>query len=171
MADTKKDKTEKSAPAEFKHDLSSAEMVKSYVISLAIALPSIGLTYYLAYLNRNWPAAHVIFAGILIVSIVNFVALAALEEYRSRIGSFTVPVLVAASAVVLLILLLTAVNRFVPAIGYQWVFPAVLFVIVFKYLALFREKNLALKFYLAVNIIALAALWGMGIHGKIALPF
>lgn len=162
---------EKGKEPEFRHDLTNAEMVKSYVISLLIAVPCVALTYYLAYINRAWPGPHVIFGVILFVSVVNFVALAALEEYRSRLGSFTVPTLIAASAIVILIVLLAAINRFVPFIGYQWAFPIIFFVIVFKYLALFRESNLALKFYLAMNIIALAALWGMGMHGKIALPF
>lgn len=172
---TAKSKKTKPAPkpdeAEFKHDLTNSDMVKSYAISLLISLPCLGVTYFLAYMNRAWPAAHMIFATILFVSVINFVALAALEEYRSRIGSFTVPTLVAASALILLILILTAINRFVPQIGYQWAFPVIAFVIIFKYLALFKEDNLALKFYLAVNIIALAALWGMGTHGKIAVPF
>lgn len=170
MTDTPKETPKKTEP-EFKHDLTNTEMVKSYVISLAISLPCFGITYYLAYLNRAWPAAHVIFAAILCVSLINFVALAALEEYRSRIGSFTVPVLVAASALVLLVFILSAVNRFVPQIGCQWAFPIIAFVIVFKYLALFKEKNLALKFYLAMNIIVLATLWGLGEHGKIVMPF
>lgn len=167
----KKKKTKAGSVTEFKHDLTNADMVKSYAISLVISLPCLGITYYLAYLNRAWPSAHIIFAGILFVSVINFVALAALEEYRSRIGSFTVPTLVAASAIVLLVLLLSAVSRFVPFIGYNWAFPIVFFIIIFKYLALFKEDNLALKFYLAVNIIALAALWGMGTNGKIVLPF
>lgn len=168
MTDQKEPQNDRKEPA---HDLSNADMVKSYAISLLISLPCLGATFFLAYFNQDWPEARIIFSVILFVSVINFVALSVLEEYRSRIGSFTVPVLVAASGVVLLIMLLSAVNRFVPAIGYRWSFPIVLFVIVFKYLAMFREKNLALKFYLAVNIIALAALLGMGAHNKIALPF
>lgn len=161
----------KPSSEERKPDMSSTELLKSYVISLAISLPCIGITWFLADVNTSWPAAHIIFAAILVVSLVNFVALVALEEYRSRLGSFTVPALIAAMTIVLLIVIILGVGRYVPGLGYRWMFPLILFVIVFKYLALFREKNLALKFYLAVNIIALAALWGLGEHGKIALPF
>lgn len=169
MTDLKEPQKDQKEPVP--HDLSNAEMMKSYVISLLISLPCVAATCFLAYFNQDWPEARIIFSVILFVSVINFVAISVLEEYRSRLGSFTVPVLLAASALVLLVVLLSAVNRFVPAIGYSWSFPIVLFVIVFKYLAMFREKNLALKFYLAVNIIALAALLGMGTHNKIALPF
>lgn len=162
---------EPASPDNRKPDLSSAELVKSYVISLVISIPCIGITYFLANVNTDWPMAHGIFGIIMLVSVVNFVALVALEEYRSKLGSFTIPAMIAATFIVLLIVVIVAISRYVPSLHYQWLFPVIFFVIAFKYLAMFREKNLALKFYLAVNIIALAALWGLGIQGKISLPF
>lgn len=154
-----------------KPDMNSEELMKSYVISLVIAIPCVALTYFLARVNKDWPMSQAICGIIMLVSVVNFVALVALEEYRSRLGAFTMPAIIAATFIVLLIVVFAAINRYVPSLQYQWMFPVIFFVIAFKYLAMFREKNLALKFYLAVNVIALAALWGLGIQGKISLPF
>jgi hypothetical protein len=81
------------------------------------------------------------------------------------------PALLATCGLVLLFALISGVNRFYPEVGYHWLFPIVALLITFKYLAMFKERNLALKFYLAINIIALAALWGLGKADKIALPF
>lgn len=162
---------DKPSPPEQKHDLSSAELVKSYVYSLLISLPSLAITIYLTQFRVEWWSVQVVLSMILFVSIVNFIALVTLEEYRSRLGTFTIPVLLAACGLILLFALIGGVNRFYPGVGYHWLFPIVALVIVFKYLAMFKEKNLALKFYLAINIIALAALWGLGKADKIALPF
>ncbi len=162
---------DKTPPPEPMRDLSSAELVKSYVVSLGISLPSLALTIYFTQFRVDWWSPQVVLSMVLFVSIINFIALVTLEEYRSRLGSFTIPVLLAACGLILLFALIGGVNRFYPGVGYHWLFPIVALVIVFKYLAMFKEKNLALKFYLAINIIALAALWGLGKSDQLALPF
>jgi cation transport ATPase len=164
-------KPEKPPAPEQKHDLSSAELTKSYVYSLCLSLPTLAAVIYLTQFRVEWWSVQVVFSMILFVSIINFIALVTLEEYRSRLGSFTIPVLLASCGLVVLFALIGGVNRFYPGVGYHWLFPVVALVIIFKYMAMFKERNLALKFYLAINIIALAALWGLGKADKIALPF
>ncbi|MEZ0260781.1 MAG: hypothetical protein ACAH80_07210 [Alphaproteobacteria bacterium] len=162
---------EKPPAPEQKHDLSSAELVKSYVYSLCISLPTLAAVIYLTQFRVEWWSGQVVLSMVLFVSIINFIALVTLEEYHSRLGTFTIPVLLAACGLVVLFALISGVNRFYPGLGYHWLFPVIALVIVFKYLAMFKERNLALKFYLAINIIALAALWGLGKADKIVLPF
>lgn len=154
-----------------KPELSSQGLIKSYLVSLAISVPCLLGTVYLSGINTEWTGAHVIFGVILFVSVLNFIALVFLEEIKSRIGALTVPALLASLALIFLFLLIEGVSRFFPLFGYQWLFPVIALLIVFKYLAMFKEKNLALKFYLAMNILALAALWGLGKADKIDLPF
>jgi len=165
------DENKKPPAPEPKHDLSSAELIKSYVYSLGFSIPSLAAVVYLTQYRVEWWSGKVVLSMILFISIINFIALVSLEEYRSRLGTFTMPVLLAACGLVLLFALISGVNRFYPGVGYHWLFPVVALLITFKYLAMFKEKNLALKFYLAINIIALAALWGLGKADKIALPF
>lgn len=161
----------KSSNKNTKPEISSQELTKSYIVSLLISIPCLALTIYLTQFRLDWWYAHVIFAMILFVSVINFIALIFLEEIKSRIGALTIPTLLATMALILLFVLIEGVNRFYPLFGYNWLFPVIALVMVFKYLAMFKEKNLALKFYLAINIIALAALWGLGAADKIDLPF
>lgn len=154
-----------------KPEISSQDLIKSYVISLVISVPLVAATIYLSQFTTEWPLAHLIFGGIMFISVLNFIALVFLEEIRNRIGKMTIPALLAAIALVLLLVIFEGIHKFMPDAGYQWFFPIVAFIIVFKYLAMFRERNLALKFYLAMNILSLAVLWGLGKADKIDLPF
>ncbi len=154
-----------------KPQITSDELIRSYLISFGISLPSLAVSVYLTQFRITWWEPHVIFAGILFVSVINFIALIFLEEVRSRIGKLTIPMLLASVSLIFLFVLIEGVNRFYPLFGYKWLFPVIALVIIFKYLAMFKERNLALKFYLAINIIALSALWGLGQADKIDLPF
>ena len=153
------------------HDLSSAELTKSYVISLLIAIPLLAATVAVAHYHANLNMARTIFWIVLFVSIGNFLALIALEQFRSQTGSFTIPALLTALALSVLVILVEGISRFIPIADFHWLYPVISLGIIFKYLALFKEKNLALKFYLAANIIALAALCSLSADDKLALPF
>ena len=153
------------------HDLSSAELVKSYVISLLITIPLLALSVLIYQYHAGWKAAHLIFWSILFVSIGNFLAIMMLEQFRSQMGSFTLPALLAACGLVVLLTIVEGVNRFIPVLDFHWLYSVISVAIIFKYLAIFKERNLALKFYLAVNIIAMAALWNLGADHKVSLPF
>lgn len=162
-------KSDKDAP---QHELTSRELIKSYVISLLIAIPSLGICILImTQFHANWKSAQLIVWVILLVSIANFLTLVALDHLRSRMGSFTVPSLLTACGLILLMTLVEGISRFIPVLDFHWLYPVISVAIIFKYLALFKEKNLALKFYLAINIIALAALWNLGSDHRVALPF
>ena len=151
--------------------LSSTDLIKSYVISLVIAAPCLLLTFYLTDFHADWPLAHVIFCVVLVLSVANFIVLVVIDQVRAQTGSFTMPALLAACLIIVLIVLVDGVGRFIPLFDFHWLYPVIAGVMIFKYLALFKEKNLALKFYLAVNIVALAALGSIGADSKIDLPF
>jgi hypothetical protein len=153
------------------HDLNSKTLVKSYVISLLISIPLLGFTVLLSQYHAGWKAAHLIFWMILFVSIGNFLALILLEQFRAQMGSFTIPALLSACGLIVFLTIVEGVNRFIPIMDFHWLYSFIALVIIFKYLAIFKERNLALKFYLAVNIIALALLWNLGNDHKVVLPF
>jgi len=153
------------------HDLTSAKLVKSYVISLLISAPSLLAVVWLLRSKIDWPAAHLVFSTILLLSLGNFLSLILLDHFRTKTGSLTMPALLSTCLIILAILIVEGIDRFVPMLDFHWIYPMIALVMFFKYLALFREQNLALKFYLAVNIIALAALWNLGAEHKISLPF
>lgn len=153
------------------HDLSSAELIRSYVISLLIAIPLLALTAAVTQYHAAAGTARVIVWMVLFVSLGNFIALIALEQFRSQMGSFTIPALLTALGLMVIVILVEGVSRFMPVFDFHWLYPVIALGIIFKYLALFRERNLALKFYLAVNIIALAALCSLGADDRISLPF
>ena len=79
-------------------ELSSQNLVKSYLVSLAISVPSLMASFFLSDVNTEWAGAQAIFGVILFISVLNFMALVFLEEIKSRIGYFTVPALLAAMA-------------------------------------------------------------------------
>jgi heme/copper-type cytochrome/quinol oxidase subunit 4 len=153
------------------HELTSAELIKSYVISLIIAIPCLLLTVYLIGFHADWPEAHMIFGVIMAVSVVNFVLIIVLDQLRAQTGSFTVPAMLATCVIIVLLVIVEGLSRFIPLFDFRWLYPVIAGVMIFKYLALFKERNLALKFYLAMNIAALAALGSLGADSKIALPF
>ena len=165
----KSEKPDKDNP---QHELTSKELLKSYVISLAIAIPCLAFTILImTQFHADWKSAQLIVWVILLVSIANFLTLVALDYLRPRMSSFTMPSLLAACGLVILMTLVEGISRFIPVLDFHWLYPVISVAIIFKYLALFKEKNLALKFYLAMNIIALAALWNLGSDHRVALPF
>jgi hypothetical protein len=161
-------KIEKKVPG---HDLTSSELTRSYVISLLIAIPLLAISVLIYQYHAGWKAAHLIFWSVLLVSIGNFLAIIALEQFRNQMGSFTLPALLATCGLVVLITIVEGINRFIPIFDFHWLYSVISIAIIFKYLAIFKERNLALKFYLAVNILAMAALWNLGADHKVTLPF
>lgn len=153
------------------HDLNSSELTKSYVISLLISIPLLGLMVVIAQYHADMDVARIILWTILFVSVGNFLALVALEQFRAHMGSFTLPALLTACGLILFVVIVEGLSRFMPVIDFHWLYAVISMAIVFKYLAIFRERNLALKFYLGVNILALAALLSLGSTDRIALPF
>jgi hypothetical protein len=154
-----------------KHSQSSSELMTSYAISVAIAVPCLLAAWLMADFHPDWPTARVIIGIIICVSLVNFLALVLIDQFGTKKSHLTMRALLAGCAVVILIVLVVILSRYLPFFDPHWLFPLIVAVIAFKYLALFKEKNLALKFYLGINILALTALWGIDVDNKITLPF
>lgn len=153
--------------------VSSEGLIKSYIISLLISLPCLAISIYVTQFHINWIYPQTIFMVIMFISVLNFVTLILLDEIKGKVkvGTMTVPMLLAAAGLVLLFLIIEGINRFMPILSYRWLFPVIALVMAVKYLAMFKEKNLALKFYLGANIIVLSILWSLGETDKIVLPF
>lgn len=166
MSDGNKDPLKQRKP-----HISSTDLIRSYIISMLISAPCLGLTVYLTQFKVEWWYAHGIFAAILVLSFINIMALILLDQAQYDVGRMTIPSLIAVIGLVLFFVILEGLSRFFPWIGYRWLFPVIALALIFKYLAIFKEKNLALKFYLAMNGVALATLWGLGQADKIDLPF
>ena len=147
------------------------QLLKSLIVSLAVCIPSFCLSVYLMEANLQWTQPGLITTAILGLMIGNFIMVVVLEQYRHKLGALTFPALLAAIALVMLYVMTGAINRFADNLGYEWLYPVVLSVLLLSYLAIFKEKTLLMKCQLGFNGIALTVLWCLGAADKIALPF
>jgi hypothetical protein len=147
------------------------EFFRSATTSLLVCAPSLLFCVYIIRSHVAMPAPTLLMAALLGVGVLNFVLTVALEYVRRRIGRLTLPAILGMAAVVFLFVLAESMNRFVRDFNYQWLLPAVGAAITLSLLAIFREKALALKIYLAFNALALAVLWGLGSMGQVWMPF
>jgi hypothetical protein len=144
---------------------------KSITVNAAVLAPAMLSGIYL--IENLAPSGHAYFiaCAILILAVINFVTIALIEPYRRNLGKLTIPAFICAIGLVLLFVMTDALNRFFDHLGYNWLTPLVAIVTLLIYIAVLREKNIALKCHLSINSIALSILWAMGAIDKITLPF
>jgi hypothetical protein len=147
------------------------EAVRSLMTSMLVALPCLMMAWSIIRMRITWSAPATVMMAILCLGVLNFVLTVGLEPVRRRIGGLTLPAILASSSVVFLFVLAGSFNRFVQDVNYQWLLPVVGMCLILSLLAIFRERILALKLYLAFNALSLSVLWGLGATGRVWLPF
>jgi len=166
-----KNKFKPENPVFLNEDRVSVDLTKSYLISMAVSLPSLALLAFFVKLEINWLAPQLWLVGILVLSLVNFIVLICLDNIRNRIGSLTLPTLIGTVGIVLLLVILKAFEEVFYFIDLKLLLPWVALFLIFCPLAIFKEKLIALKIHMGINSIALAVLWSLGNTGMIFLPF
>lgn len=115
--------------------------------------------------------AYFVVCTVLLLAVLDFATVVFIEQYHKRLGKLTLPSLLAAIAVIFLYMVMESFNRFFEQLGYGFLTPLVVIVVLMIYAAIFMEKSLLLKSYLGINSVALALLWAMGASDKITMPF
>jgi hypothetical protein len=108
---------------------------------------------------------------IVLLAVFDFTTVVFIEQYRRKLGKPTIPALLGTIFVILLFLIGASVSRFFKHLDYGYLTPFVIVAIALIYIAIFWEKNMALKSYLSMNACALSILWAMGASDKIVMPF
>jgi hypothetical protein len=143
----------------------------SVITSLIVSVPSFCMALYVVEARISWDSPGLIVFFILGLAVANFAAIVFLEQYRASIGKLTLPALLSGVGLVLLFVVAEAVNRFYRDLGYEWLLPAVILALAISFVAIFRERKMALKCQLAGNSVAAAVLWSLGMADKMAMPF
>lgn len=149
----------------------SKEYIRHLTIASALAVPALIAVFDLMDRRADWTMPGVWTMALVVVGMGDFVAAVGLEPFKRKLGDLTLPMLLLAPGMVLLFTLTYGINRFVADIGYGWLYPAVLVALCTFAVALFMERNTALKATLAVNAVALAMLWNLAYSDKLVLPF
>lgn len=154
-----------------KKETQSDPIMKTLPTSLLVCVPSFALSLYLMQTRMEWVRPDLITTMILMLMTGNIALLAIMEQHRSRIGILTCPALLSAVGLSLLFMVAESVERFHANIDYQWFFPAVLIASMLSCIAIFKERQLFMKFQLGATSIALTIMWCMGAGDKLSLPF
>ncbi len=142
-----------------------------FMVSLVIAAPALLASIVLLQWTFSWGNPGFWMLGILVIMTMNLLATVLLEPYSSALGPFTTPALLSSIALVMTYIMTDALRRYFPDIGFNWLLPFVLVGLGICYAAIFRERSILLRMYLAANGIALTILWCLGVADKVALPF
>ncbi len=151
--------------------LDRMERLGPFMVSLAIAAPALLASIVLLQWTFDWANPGFWMLGILIMMTMNLLATVLLEPYSSALGAFTTPALLGSIAMVMTYIMTDALRRYFPDITFNWLLPFVLVGLGICYAAIFRERSILLRMYLAANGIALTILWCLGVADKVALPF
>lgn len=151
--------------------LDGMERLGPFMVSLAIAAPALLGSIVLLQWTFDWANPGFWMLGILILMTMDLLATLLLEPYSSALGPFTTPALLASIALVMTYIMTDALRRYFPDIGFNWLLPFVLVGLGICYAAIFRERSVLLRIYLAANGLALTILWCLGVADKVALPF
>lgn len=144
---------------------------KSLIISTLFFLPSPVMGYFLQVTRAPMESPYFVACAILALAVLNFIIVALLEQHRPRLGGLTLPALLCTVAVIFMFVTAESLNRFFEHLGYNWLSPFVAVSVLFIYIAIYREKSLALKSHLCLNSIALQILWILGAANKVTMPF
>ena len=146
-------------------------LIVSLLTSLAVSVPAFCATIYLMESNLSWNTPALVTLVVIAVAAANFATIIALEHFRANIGTLTLPALLATVGLILLFVMMEGINRFFYDFGYRWLFPVLVIALGLSFLAIFKEHKFLIKCQLGFNSMALAVLWGLGVTGKVALPF
>jgi hypothetical protein len=149
----------------------SKEYIRHLTIASALALPTLIAVFDLMDRRGDWSMPGVWTMALVVIGAGDFIAAVGLEPFRRKLGDLTLPMLLLAPGMVLLFTLTYGINRFVADIGYGWLYPAVLVMLASFAVALYMERNTALKATLAFNAVALALLWNLAYSDRFVLPF
>ncbi len=145
--------------------------IKSFFINFFVLVPFVLTGFYLVENRTPLPYPYIIGYGILLWALLDFIIVILIEPYRRVLGKLTIPAFIGTISIVLLFVITESINRFLKHLGYNLLTPFVVAAIILIVLAIFREKNIALKCYLSLNGIILTLLWALGASDKIAMPF
>jgi hypothetical protein len=145
--------------------------LKSTLLSVLLILPSALLGRYLFGNVMSVQYSYYVVCTILILAAFDFATVIFIEQYRRSLGILTIPVLLATIAVILMFTIMESLNRYFNHLGYTFLTPFVLVTILLIYAALFLEKNIMLKAYIAINSVALVLLWITAVTGRVVMPF
>ncbi len=131
-------------------------------ISLIAIMPSAVIGYLLKDHNMPIYYSHMVAMTVITLAMFNFATVVMITEYGDTTKKFSVPALTTATAIILMFVIAESLNRHIADLGYQYITPFLFAVNLFIYLAIYKENDFSLKFYLSLNSIALYILWAMG---------
>ena len=146
-------------------------LTRSFILSLCVCLPAFGASVYV--IERGFDAAHpaVVMLALLLLAALNFLTIVLLEHYSRRLGTLTLPALLAPVGLVLLFMIAEGVNRYFHDFGYRWLLPVAMVALALSFIGAFSERRPLLKCQMAFNAVAIAILWTLGAADKVSLPF
>ena len=145
--------------------------LKPLFISLAICLPGCLLLFYFMHSpESDWWLPRLLFMGIVIFAVIDFVLLNYLDSYREKVNQITLIILSASIFFTFLFFISKVSQSIYPDMGFEYLLPGVIALLGFSLFGIFKERQIFLKLYLGANSLALALLWGLGASNAIYLP-
>lgn len=157
--------------AAIRHDHRLTQFIKSASIGALIISPSLTTGMYLMDNNTLLEEPYQTVCLILLIAAIDLAMLVILDPYRRDLSKLTLPALISTMAIILLFIITESINRFFEHLGYTVLTPFVIACIALIYTTIFLERNIALKFYLSLNSIAVMFLWALGASNRIMMPF
>ncbi len=149
----------------------SSEKLLPITISLIVIIPSAIIGLLLKDHTVPVHYSHMVGITVLLLAVFNFTTVVMIEGYNDVIKKFTIPAIVASTAIIFMFIIAESLNRFLTEMGYSYITPFLFIVILFTYFAVFKEKHFILKTYLSLNTLALYILWAMGSAETFTTPF
>ena len=154
-----------------RHDHRLTQFIKSVSIGILALSPSLATGMYLLDNSALLEEPYQTICLILLIAAIDLALLVILDPYRRDLSKLTLPALFSTMAIVLLFIITESINRFFEHLGYTFLTPFVIACIALIYTAIFLERNIALKFYLSLNSIAVIFLCVLGATNRIMMPF
>jgi hypothetical protein len=154
-----------------RHDHDITQFLKSASFSMLALSPSLMAGMYLADNRTLLQAPYLMDYALLALAALDMAAVLLLEPYRRQFSRLTFPALIGAATVILLFVIAYALSRFFGHMGYVFLTPLVVLCLGLICATVFAERNIALKFYLSLNSVAVMLLWALGSIDKITMPF
>lgn len=151
--------------------VSKADVAASAVLNILILVPSILLAVYLRTNSVPLQYAFLVTCTVLMLAVFNFATVVFIAQSGKKFAPVTVPALLSVICIILMYVIMEAINRFYPTLGYGLLTPFVAFVMMLIYVSVFIEKNILLRAYLGINVAAPMLLWAMSMSGNIIMPF
>lgn len=153
------------------HAVAKLHALKPVLVGLLIAVPAALASATLMDSRTAWPNAPYVMLAILVLTLGNFLALVAIEPYRSRLGELSMPAMLVFIGMTFAYMVTESIDRFVDGYGFGWLTPVTIVALAVIYGGILREKFLMMQLALCLNGLALSVLWSLGDVDKVALPF